>query len=150
MTITRTGAEAELVRRCGRVMTAASMDTSTAGNFESALAYALRQLGLAPSAIVTDVNLSGVALADTDKFYDLAEYRQLDNILGNFDLVDIGLGPRRENYDQIRKGIEKKIDRLEKKLKETYGIGGGTLTAGVYRGDWAEHDNGTSYPELEE
>ena len=78
----------------------------------------------------------GVAVDDTDKLLDLAEFKALENGLGNFDATDISVGPRSESYDQIRAGLEKILGRKQANITRLYGFGLGTLEAGVIAYDF--------------
>ena len=153
MTITRANAEAELVGRAGGWMSAAELSTSAIGansDLQSPLAFALRKMGISHHTPITDADLSSIADEDLDQLYDLAELRLLKNVQRNFAAVDIQLGPRRESYDQLGKRLESAITALEAAINKQYGVSGSTITAGVLRVDFAEHDDGTSIPELDE
>lgn len=146
MTVDREQVEIVLIRRCGALMTAADLDGSTiTGNnndLNDPIGYALRRLGQSVADIsnVTDADLSGVADTDIDKLLDLAETRTLGNILGNLDDVDITLGPRRESLNQLAELLEKRLERLQKKIEREYGIGLGSFESGVISMDFAEHN----------
>jgi len=140
--MTRTQAETVLIARCGKLMTACGIDGATVNgtnaSFTDPLAWALRQSGYSPAAFgaVTDTDLAGVQDGDTDKLLDLAEMRALENALGNFDATDISVGPRSESYDQLRAGIEKILTRKQTNIMRLYGVGIGTLEAGVIAYDF--------------
>lgn len=146
MSLTRANVETILVKRCGSLLTAAGLDGSTIdGTNEDAndpIGYALRQLSYTVDDItaVDDADVSSVSTSNYDKLLDLAELRMLENIQGNLDEVDITLGPRKEALGQLPARLEKRIERLEDKLKKRYGIGAATLTAGTIMLDFAEHN----------
>lgn len=141
MTLTRKAVETELLSRLGEAMTAAGMDTTPHGSISalnSPLAFAMRQIGIAPAGVFADSDAAQIGDDALDKFYTLAEWRLLENILGNFTGVDFSLGPRRENFDQIRTGLERRLARLEARIKTEYRIGGARLSAGVLRVPFSE------------
>lgn len=140
--MTRTQAETVLIARCGKLLTACGIDGATVNGTNASLtdplAWAMRQSGYSPAAFgsVTDTDLAGVAVDDTDKLLDLAEFKALENGLGNFDATDISVGPRSESYDQIRAGVEKILTRKQANITRLYGFGLGTLEAGVIAYDF--------------
>ena len=140
--MTRTQAETVLIARCGKLMTACGIDGTTVNGTNASLtdplAWALRQSGYSPAAFgaVTNTDLAGVQDSDIDKLIDLAEMKALENALGNFDATDISVGPRSESYDQIRAGIEKILTRKQASIMRLYGVGIGTLEAGVIAYDF--------------
>lgn len=147
--MTRTQAETVLIARCGKLMTACGIDGATVNGTNASLtdplAWALRQAGYSPAAFgtVTDADLAGVQDSDTDKLIDLAEMKALENALGNFDATDISVGPRSESYDQIRAGLEKMLNRKQANIMRLYGVGIGTLQAGVIAYDFMTKANDT-------
>lgn len=145
--MTRTQAETVLIARCGKLMTACGIDGTTMNGTNASLtdplAWALRQSGYSPAAFgaVTDTDLAGVQDSDIDKLIDLAEIKALENALGNFDATDISVGPRSESYDQIRAGLEKMLNRKQANIMRLYGVGTGTLQAGVIAYDFMTKAN---------
>lgn len=139
MSVTRTDAEGVLVRRCGRLLTAAGLDGSTAtganADLNDPIGWAVRQLGgaVASVASVTDADLAGVATDDLDALLDLAELRALESALGNLDVVDVAVGPERESLGQLGGRLEKAIERKRAQVQREHGIGASTLTAGTIR-----------------
>ena len=140
--MTRTQAENVLIARCGKLLAACGIDGTTVNGTNASLtdplAWALRQSGYSPAAFgaVTNTDLAGVQDSDIDKLIDLAEMKALENALGNFDATDISVGPRSESYDQIRAGIEKILTRKQASIMRLYGVGIGTLEAGVIAYDF--------------
>lgn len=137
MSLTRANVEAILVQRTGPLLTAGGMDGSTITGANASLndpiGYAVRRLGLtvANLASVADADLSGVSSDDYDQLLDVAEYRTLENILGNLDDVNITVGSRTEALGQLSDQVEKKMDRLAGRIEREYGLGLGTLQAGL-------------------
>lgn len=146
MSLTRANVETILVRRCGSLLTAAGLDGTTLDgtnvDLNDPIGYALREMGYTVDDItaVADDDVSSVSTANYDKLLDLSELRTLENIQGNLDEVDITLGPRKEALGQLPDRLEKRIERLEAKVRKVYGIGVGTITAGVIKLDFAEHN----------
>ncbi len=129
MALTRAQFESILLARCGKQLTAASLDGVTANgsnpDLNDPLGFAIRQAGgsVADPSAVADADLSGFAASSYDKLFDLGEYRTLENISGNLDLVDIQEGPHKENLSQLAAQVEKRLARLEKTLQtKHYGL----------------------------
>lgn len=144
MTITRAQVELILIKRCGLLLIAAGLDgvtiNGTNGDLNDPIGTALRACGLSVTDVtsVADGDLASVSDDLFDQLFDIAEHRTLLNIEGNFDQVDITLGPRSESRNQLAAQIRAKIDRLEARISRLYGIGLGTLSAGVIGLDFAE------------
>lgn len=144
MTITRTQVERILVRRCGLMMTAAGLDgvtiNGTNDDLDDPIGVALRASGLSVADIsaVSDADLAAVTDDLIDQVLDIAELRALQNVEGNFDQVDITIGPRSESLNQIAAQLKPKIERLEMRISRLYNIGLGALSAGVIGLDFAE------------
>lgn len=134
MALTRAQAEAILVRRVGRLMTAASMDGATTNgsnrDFNDPLGWAIVQAGgsVAARNLVTTADL---ATADDDAVLDLAELRVLESIAGNLALVDVTFGPHKESLGQLGTRLELLIARKRKQVARDHGVGASALEAGV-------------------
>lgn len=137
MALTRANIEAILVRRCGGRLAAAGLDGTTVSGANADLSdpirAALRQLGysVASAASVADSDLASVAAADEEQLIDLAELRALESALGNLDTVDITAGPRQERLGQLADQLERLIARKTTFLRQRYGIGAATISAGA-------------------
>lgn len=136
MALTRANVESILIRRVGRLMTAADMDGSTVAgtnaDLNDPIGYALRASGLSVSSVaaVADADVAGVGDDLIDQVLDIAEWRTLLSIEGNYDDVDISANGRSESLSQTMKQVQAKIDRLQKRITEIHGVGLGTLTGG--------------------
>jgi hypothetical protein len=135
---TRAKYEAVLIRRLGASLTAASLDGTTVNgtnaDLNDPLGYATRKLGGTVSDVssVVDADLSTISSDfGVDALLDVAELRTLENILGNYTLVDISAGPERESLSQVATATEKRAERLSKKIEKEYGIGGAEFSTGV-------------------
>jgi hypothetical protein len=144
---TRAEIEVVLVRRCGALLTAAGLAITFAGanaDLNDPIGSSIRQLGgtVASIAAVTDADVLTVS-ADysLDALLDLCELRTLENISGNYALVDIAAGPESEKLSQVAAVIEKRIDRLSAKIEKLYGIGAGVVTIGALTLDFARHSD---------
>ncbi len=126
-------------------MTASGLDgvtvDGTNDDLNDPIGYALRVCGYSVSDIsgVADTDLAGVSSDDYDKFLDVAEHRTLVTILNNYDDVDISIGSRNERFSQIADRLGKRIESMERRLENVYGIGAGSLEAGHIVLDFAEH-----------
>ena len=144
MTITRANCEVILVKRLKVLMEAAELAVTFAGlndDLSDPLAWAMRMIGETTDdpTTTTDAELSGVAVASYDDLINLAEYRTLQNILGNLDLVDINAGPRAEKLSQL-------ADQVRQMLKAWESLVVGFTTAvstGYLSLDFAEHGEAT-------
>lgn len=150
MTITRSQVERMLIRRCGKLLTAADLDGETFNgtneDLNDPIGCALRQCGYGVSDIASVENVDLAAVTDDriDQLLDLAELRTLENIEGNYDDVDISATERSESLNQLLKQVQAKIERLREKVKQQYGIGLGELGSGVLTLDFAEIDDESS------
>jgi hypothetical protein len=139
MTLTRATLEAILVQRTGPLLTAAGMDGVTMDgsnlSLNDPIGFAVRKLGLTVVNLANlgDGDLTAVPATDYDQLLDLAEYRTLESILGNLDDVNISVGSRSESLGQLSDQMEKKMERLAGRIQREYGLGVGSLSAGVIR-----------------
>jgi hypothetical protein len=155
MTITRAQIEAVLVKRCGKLLTAADLDGTTIDgtneDLSDPIATALRNAGYAVADLseVADEDLASVDPEDTDKVLDLAELRTLESIEGNYDDVNISVTDRSESLNQLVLQVQKKIERVNAKCQKLYGIGQGSIEAGVIGLDFMQKsdDEQTFYGE---
>jgi hypothetical protein len=143
-TLTRANMEAVLIRRCGKLLTAAGLDgvTSFGANHDltDPLATALRAVGVV-LAVPTEVADDDVALLDLerlDEAQDRAELRALESALGNLDLVDVSYVGHKESLDQLGKRLEGLITKKRAALSTAYGSAGGSLSAGAIGLGFAE------------
>lgn len=145
MSVTRANVEAILVKRLGPWLTAAGLATTTAGSnadLNDPIAQALLQAGYTVASItsVADADLSGVAAADVPKVLDLAELRTLETIYQAWTAVDVtGLGYAQKD-DQFGARIQAAITRKLAQIASRYGVGRGSLAAGVIALDYQETD----------
>jgi hypothetical protein len=148
VSLTRANVEAILIRRCGRLLTAASLDGTTVNgsnaDLSDPIASAVTALGGTVASRVAVADADVATVADVEALLDVAELRTLETALGNFDATNIQVGERREDLDQIRKGLEKAIERKQAQVERKYGIGLGTISAGVITLQIAEQNEATS------
>jgi hypothetical protein len=111
-------------------------------DLDDPLGWALRQLGYTVADItsVTSAEVVSVSTTNLDKFLDFSEYRVLENILGNLDVVDTKLGPRSESLSQLARQVQSRLDKLAKKLEDLYGFNAPFLEAGFLELDFAQHN----------
>jgi hypothetical protein len=142
VTITLEVVETLLLKRAAGRMQSAGMDYQTyPGNASlvEPLIFALLCMDLVPASMtaLSDADFIGVADTDLPKLLDLAELRLLENVAGNLALVDVSVGPRKENLSQLLDQTEKAIARLSSKVQRLYGLGVGSLEAGTVSLDFA-------------
>jgi hypothetical protein len=137
MAITRANVESILIRRLGALLTEAGLDGTTVDgsnvDLNDPIGWAVRQAdgSVDDPATVDDEDVQTVATADLDKLLDLAEYRALESISGNLNLVDIESGPFRQSFNQLRVGLEQRIARKRKQLERDYDFGDSGFAASV-------------------
>ena len=148
MSVTRANVENVLVKRAGALMTKASMDGTTVDgtneDLADPIAWGLRVAGYT-SADITNPTTAEVAAAedDIDEVVDYAELRTMENVLGNLDDVDTTVGPRSESLSQLAEQVQKRLDTLLARVKDTYGYGASPLTTGTITYEFAEHQSGS-------
>lgn len=149
MSLTRANVEVILIRRLGKLLTEAELDgdTNSGTNLDlnDPIGWAIRQCGGSVASVVnvSSSEVSAIGATDYDKFFDLAEYRALQNISGNLASVDIRVGSRQENFDQLAERVEARIARKKMQLQQDYGWGLGTLEAGVINLDFQQKTSAT-------
>lgn len=146
MSLTRANTEFMIIPRVGPAMAAAGMDGVTVDgtnvDLNGPIGKAVRYLThpVASAVLVTDADVAAVTDAETDQFLDLATLYALEAVLGNLDDVELRVGPRTEKFNQLAEQLERKIKRMTKQLKDEYGFGMSTITAGYITRNIAEHD----------
>ncbi len=146
MTATRAIIETLVVRRCKNLMDAVSFALTYAGandDLNDPIAWAIRKLSgtVSNPVSVSDADVASVSDSSFDALVDLAEYRTLVNIKGNYALVDISSGPERESLSQVANNLKDLIEAKLEYIKNTYGIGAPIMEAGVLSEDFATHRN---------
>jgi hypothetical protein len=150
---TRAQVETVLIKRAGKLLTAAGLDgTSHVGanaDLADPIGYALRTCGFTVADISnpTTAEVTSVSNADIDKLLDIAELRTCENISGNLDDVDYTLGPQSESLGQLSTKLDTKIARLREKILTDYGIGAMALNDGtkIEMGWDSDLSNATEY-----
>jgi hypothetical protein len=143
MSITRAQVETVLLARCGKKMAIAGLDGTTHDgtnpDLTDPISASLFEMGyLSDLGTVSDANLTSIEGNRVNEFLDRAERRCLENISGNLDLVNISLGPRREDLGQLVEQVENAIARLERKISQRYGDS--QLIGDTLRMDFQEKD----------
>lgn len=145
MSYTRAQVEAELISRRQAMLKAVGMDVTFQGtnpDLNGAIGYAVRQCGgtvASPSAVVSG-DIQTVDESEIDKLFDLAEYRLLMNIKGNWAKVDISSGPFSQSLNQFADQLDKDLAAMKENLEYVYGFGAGSLQVGVIDLDFMETD----------
>lgn len=141
MAITRTIIDAVITTRCGGKMAAAGL---IASSLDDPIAWALDRMGypVTDPTAVTDRDLCNVPAGECRMLFDLTELRTLKNVVGNLSAVNVSIGPRSEQLNQLSEQIEKIIVRLEAFIAKEYGIGVGSLEGGSLLLDFQERPNG--------
>lgn len=138
MPVTATQFRTVLIRRCGRKLAYAGMDSATVVgtnlDLVDPMREALASLGLAAADVsdVTDDDLAAVADHQQPQLLDVGELRCLESILGNR-----ALGDRKaldsEYFDgRFYAHLELTVSRRRNELRDQYGYGLAPLTSGVF------------------
>lgn len=135
MSITRAQVETILVKRLGGWFTEADLAVTTVGtnaDLNDPIGFALRRLDLTVANVtqVADSDLTGVAEADYDAFFDLAEWRALSNVARALARVDVTAGPLSQRYSQLRDAVMKAADAKRAEIESDYGFGAPQLSSG--------------------
>lgn len=137
MALTRANVESVLIRRVGKLLAAADLDGTTANgsnaDLNDPIGVAIRKVGQAVDDLtaVDDDDVARIAADDYDQFLDLAELRALETIQSSLDDVDLQVGQRSEKLGQLAEQVRKRAERLRERIEREYGVGLGTLQAGV-------------------
>ena len=134
MAYTRANAETALVTRASKKMALVGFAVTIIGSntdLNDPIGMGLLWMGKSISNIstVTDADLAALLQAEVPEFLDRAELRLLENILGNYDLVNISLGPRSESLNQIADNLRDAIKDKREQVKAIFG--GQSLEAGT-------------------
>lgn len=150
MSLTRANVEQELINRCGALLTAAGLDGTTDSGANASLngpiGYGVRKLGLAVSNIasISDADVANVTDARTDEFLDLCELRALMNALGNYEAVNISVGPRSEDLGALGTRLQKMIEDKRAFIEQEYGRGLAEMQAGTITLDFEQRSDVTN------
>jgi len=141
MALTRANCEEILVARLKLLLEAAGLAVTVAGanaDLDDPLAWAVRRIGGTTASVstATSAELAAIATTDFDNLIDLAEYRALQNIMGNLNLVDISAGPRSEKLSQLANQVREMLKAREPFVAKFIH----SLTAGYITMDFAEHE----------
>lgn len=129
-------------------MQKAGLDATTAdgtnASLTSPILWAFGKLDgtVATWGSVIDADLAALADSDGAALLDLAEYRLLQNILGNFDKVDVSSPAGAAQLDDLGRRIQWRLERLQATIATDYGIAvvvvSGSLSSGVLGLNFAE------------
>lgn len=129
MSLTRASVEQIVIRRLGRLLTKAGLDGTTISgsnpDLNDPIGWAIRQCGGSVSTLTSVTSTDTASVSDThlDKMLDLAEFRTLETIAGNFDQVSFTAGPISEDTTDLMQVIETRLKRKRDQLKQDYGFG---------------------------
>lgn len=131
--------ESILVRRCGRKLAYAHMDATTIdgtnADLSDPIAVGIGSLGypVVDVSNVADADLGPVQPTDMSQVLAVAEWRCLESILGNRASPDQMADTNNEQWHgKFYDSLEKTVARKRKEIEQVYGVGLGTLEAGVY------------------
>lgn len=147
MDLTRANVESILIKRTGQLLAAIGLDGTTADgtntDLNDPIGYAVRGCGGTVSnfVLVADADITTVAESDYDKLLDIAELRTMQNVLGNWDLVDTKIGERDEKWSQSANALEKAVARKQKYVEDMYDFGYAELSTAIINLNFAEHDD---------
>jgi hypothetical protein len=144
MALTRSAVETILVARRGDLMAVVNFALTVAGanaDLNDPIGWAIRRLGGSTTNFlsVADADVITVTEYPEDAIIDLAEWRLIMNIKGNFDKVDITSGPFSEKLSQMADALASDLKNLMRAITNTYGIGDIPVDAGIVTLDFAQH-----------
>jgi len=144
MGLLRQALETIIIKRCGKKMLLVEMSITADGSnsdLNDPIATALLEMGfeIDDPSNVTDDDIYQVGSDQYNELFDRAERRTLESIAGNLDMVNLQVGSRREEFNQLSEQIFKAIDLLTRKILRRYGDGG-SLSAGTLSLDFQEKD----------
>ena len=146
MALTRANIETILVKRTSKLMVFVGMDGTTVdgtnADLDDPIGVAIRDCGGSVDNFtdVDDDDITTVDSAKYDQLIDIAEYRLLNSILGNFDKYGLKVGPRSGYQSQVREGVEVRLKQMRKDLEAKYGYNAPTPSVGYIERDFAEHN----------
>jgi hypothetical protein len=136
MTVTRAQVEKLLVRRAGKRMAFIDMEITTTGansDLADPISQSLLVLGIAPSDFTepADSDLVNITGDNLSEMLDRAELRLLENIRGNFDMVDFSNGSQSESLSQFSRDLDAAIKNKQAQIAVEYGVAANSLSAGI-------------------
>jgi hypothetical protein len=147
MALTRANIEVILTKRLGKNLAFVEFDSvtddGTNEDLNDPIGFAIRQCNgtVDDYVLVDDDDVATVSSDDYDKLLDIAEWRTIESILGNFDKYGLKVGPRSGYQSQVREGLEGKIKRVEEWLENAYGFLATEPSVGYIQRDFADHDD---------
>lgn len=145
MALIRANVEAVLIKRLANTLAFVDLDSTTVdgtnADLNDPIGYAIRVCSgtVDDITVVDDDDVGTVDSDDVDMLLDVAEYRAVETVLGNFDKYGLKVGPRSGYQSQVREGLEAKVKRMKTDLETDYGLRAARATAGVIGRDFAEH-----------
>ena len=154
MPATRAQLDPILLRRLGKKFLLVGLDGVTADGSNpdliDPLTAGMNSLGISPATVgtVADADLLAVPATQLPQLLDVAELRGLETVLGNWDEPDqMADTDNSQSLGKLYDSLEKTVARKQALIQRLYGIGLGTLTAGVLDLGFAETlDFGTGLP----
>jgi hypothetical protein len=146
MVLTRANVEADLIDRTGAFLTVVGKDGTTVDgtnvNLNFPIGYGIQKAGgsVTNVALVTDTDIQSVDTSRQLEMIDIAEYRTLESVAGNFTKPNTKVGPRDEEWGDLYEQLLESMKTKLKKLQDTYGFGAQSLEGGIIQLDFAEHD----------
>jgi hypothetical protein len=146
MALTVVQFETILTNRVGTLMTTVGMDGTTVDgdnpDLVDPMGVAIRHMGGSVTTItdIVDADLAGFEESDYDELFDVAEYRTLLSIQGNFALIDTEIGPRDEKWSKLGDQLEKLITSKKKQIDDAYNVNNWTLAAEIVEYDFSTLD----------
>lgn len=144
--MTRAKAERVLIRRCGRLLRWAKLDGSTFSgtnvDLADPIASAMRSCGVSPADPTdpADDDFDAVDADDYGRFFDVAELRCLESVWGNLDEVTEQEGTDKQDWNQAKAELRRRIDAKRQDLKDMYGFGYGDVVSGTLELSYTEPD----------
>jgi len=137
--LTRADVESVLIRRAGKLMTKVGLDgvTISGANLDlnDPIRRAARQIGVTVSdpILVADADLASLVCWQVEYLLDVAELRLLESIWENWTEVSQAVSLGKIEAQQLADRIEKRIDKLEERIRKPYGRNIGLVSGGSIR-----------------
>ncbi len=139
------------MNRCGRLLGWARLDGTTA-TLADPIGTALLacEVAVADPSAPADADFLLLPSADSLRFLDIAELRCLETVWGNLDEVTEQEGTDKQEWNQAKEGLRKRIQDKKKDLLDLYGYGGGAVAAGSLVLKYTEPEPDTELEDSEE
>lgn len=128
--MTRQEVETIIVKRLSGWLNQAGMSTITNGtnpDLNDSIGWAIRKLGGSVANPINVTNADLLNIGPEDALLDLVELRTLETIQTNYVKVNSTVGPRKEEFNNLRTALSSLIPARRKQIESEWGIDLGEL-----------------------